>query len=327
MTAQIRLRIVLPCFVAAVAGCHVQRPSFQGPRPTGRVLSVHVRDAQLDYATLEFDVEVDNACGQDLSVTAMRYGLLTGSNTFLSGVAISDATVAAEATTKLSLLDKVVYERLLRALDARAGSEVSFRLELRLVLEADGSQALQAAFTFDGRLVLPGVPQTGEMPGSRPLDVIHIATPLDVVERMLVVARPTRKDLVYDLGCGDGRIAVTAARQYGCRAVGYDVDPRRIRESVENVARHSLADRVAIEQRDIFTVDLAPADIVAFYLNPVVNRRLIPQLQDLKPGARIVSHSFAVGDFVPDEVVTLTSREDGKEHRIYVYTTPLRMDR
>jgi hypothetical protein len=113
---------------------------------------------------------------------------------------------------------------------------------------------------------------------------------------------------------------------YGCRAVGYDIDPRRVRESRENAKKNNVEHLVTIEQRDIFTVDLRPADVVAFYLNPIVNRRLIPQLGALRPGSRIVSHSFPVGDIKPDEVVTMTSKEDGQEHHIYLWIAPLEQD-
>jgi len=143
---------------------------------------------------------------------------------------------------------------------------------------------------------------------------------------MLSMAEVRKDDLVYDLGCGDGRIVVTAAGKYGCHAVGYDIDPRRVQESRDSVSKNNVGSLVQIEQKDIFTVDLTPASVVAFYLNPVVNRRLIPQLQTLKPGSRIVSHSFPVGDIEPDQVVTMTSREDGQEHYVYLYKAPLKMD-
>jgi SAM-dependent methyltransferase len=169
------------------------------------------------------------------------------------------------------------------------------------------------------------LPQAAAAAGvEKPLDVIYISTPQDVVERMLTMARVQKDSLVYDLGCGDGRVLVTASRKYGCHAMGYDLDPRRVEEARANARQAGVERFVAAEQRDIFTVDVRPADVVFLYLNPVVNRRLIPQLQTLEPGSRIVSHSFPVGDLKPDEVVTMTSREDGQEHYIYLWTTPLR---
>jgi cyclopropane fatty-acyl-phospholipid synthase-like methyltransferase len=155
------------------------------------------------------------------------------------------------------------------------------------------------------------------------LFVEFVATPQDVVERMLRMARVTRNDVVYDLGCGDGRIIVTAARRYGCRTVGYDLDPLRVQEARENVARHKVGHLVTIEQRDVLHVDLQEASVVTLYLGTEINARLIPQLKKLRPGARIISHDFPLGDLVPDKVVEMTSRADGGRHTVYLWTCPL----
>ena len=155
------------------------------------------------------------------------------------------------------------------------------------------------------------------------LDVPFVPTPHDVVEKMLELAAVTKDDLVYDLGCGDGRIVVAAAKKYGCRAVGFDIDPRRIKESRENVAENQVGPLVKIEERNIFQVDLTPANVVTMYLLPDVNKKLIPQLRKLKPGSRIVSHSFSLEGIEPDKVVRLESKEDKWKHTIYLWTTPL----
>lgn len=155
------------------------------------------------------------------------------------------------------------------------------------------------------------------------LFVEFVATPQDVVERMLKMARVTKGDVVYDLGCGDGRIVVTAARRYGCRAVGCDLDPLRVEEARKNVVKHRVAHLVTIEQQDVLHSDLQGASIVTLYLGTEINARLIRQLEKLRPGVRIVSHDFPIGDLTPDRVVEMTSREDGRRHRIYLWTCPL----
>jgi hypothetical protein len=161
---------------------------------------------------------------------------------------------------------------------------------------------------------------------SRKPDIYFLPTPQDVVERMLELARVTKEDLVYDLGCGDGRIVVTAAKKYGCKAVGYDIDPKRVKESLENVRKNKVRHLVRIEEKDIFTLDLSKADVITLYLLPRLNVRLIPQLEKLKPGSRIVSHDFGMKGVKPDNVVRLTSEKDSKEHTIYLWTTPLKKE-
>src|SRR5262249_699481 len=115
---------------------------------------------------------------------------------------------------------------------------------------------------------------------------VFVPTPQDVVERMLTLAKVKREDVVYDLGCGDGRIVVTAARKYGCKAVGVDIDPECVRMSRENVKTQDVGGLVTIEQKDLFTVDVSQADVIAVYLLPRTLERLVPQLTRLKPGAR-----------------------------------------
>lgn len=165
--------------------------------------------------------------------------------------------------------------------------------------------------------------QTGCRKERKP-DVRFVPTPQDGVDKMLEMAKVTKDDLLYDLGCGDGRIVVTAAKRYGCRAVGYDIDPERVKESRENVEKNKLKHLVTIENRDIFTLDLSKANVITLYLLPRLNVKLIPQLEKLRPGSRIVSHDFDMKGIQPDEVVTLTSEEDSEEHKIYLWTTPLK---
>jgi SAM-dependent methyltransferase len=153
-------------------------------------------------------------------------------------------------------------------------------------------------------------------------DVHFVPTPQAVVDRMLELAKVTQDDVVYDLGCGDGRIVVTAAKRYGCKAIGVDIDPRRVEESKANVSENGVDHLVTIEPGDIFERDLRPASVVTLYLLPDLNVRLIPQLKQLNPGSRIVSHAFSMRGVKPDLVESVDS-EDGTSHTIYLWTTPL----
>jgi ribosomal protein L11 methylase PrmA len=161
-------------------------------------------------------------------------------------------------------------------------------------------------------------------------DVIYVPTPQGVVDKMLEMAKVEKGDVVYDLGCGDGRIPVTAAKKYGCKAWGFDVDPKRIEESLANVKTNKVGELVTIEKKDIFTLDLSKADVVTLYLLPRLNVKLIPQLEKLKKGSRIVSHDFDMEGVTPDKVVKLNAkndRGDEREHTIYLWTVPLKKEK
>jgi SAM-dependent methyltransferase len=154
-------------------------------------------------------------------------------------------------------------------------------------------------------------------------DVIYVPTPHEVVDKMLRLAKVTKDDLVYDLGCGDGRIVVAAAKKYGCKAVGFDIDPKRVAEAKENVKKNKVEHLVTIEQKDIFELDLSKASVITLYLLPSLNVKLIPQLEKLKPGSRIVSHDFDMRGVEPDQRVEVTPK-DGRTHTVYLWTTPLK---
>ncbi len=141
---------------------------------------------------------------------------------------------------------------------------------------------------------------------------------------MLKMARITKRDVVCDLGCGDGRIIVTAAKRYGCKAIGYDLDPLRVQEARKNAEKNGVAHLVTIEQKDILKIDLRQATVVTLYLSPKLNERLIPQLQALRPGSRIVSHDFGLAGIPPDKVVETTSRKGRRKHIIHLWTCPLK---
>ena len=154
-----------------------------------------------------------------------------------------------------------------------------------------------------------------------PLDVPYVPTPDAVVARMLEVAKVNSNDLLYDLGSGDGRIVVTAAKEYGARGVGYDLNPKRIEESNENARRAGVADRVRFVKQDLFEADLTGATVVTLYLLHGENLKLRPKLlKDLAPGTRVVSHNYGMGDWEPVSVDEIDI--DGAKHFVYYWTVP-----
>jgi SAM-dependent methyltransferase len=153
-------------------------------------------------------------------------------------------------------------------------------------------------------------------------DVIFVPTPQSAVERMLELAQIKPGELVYDLGCGDGRIVVTAARKYGVRAVGVDIDPVRVAESRENVRTNNVGHLVTILHADIFELDLSQADVVTLYLLPELNVKLMPQLRKLKPGSRIVSYEFDMRGAKPYETVTAPIDGEGYDYTLYKWVVP-----
>jgi len=183
------------------------------------------------------------------------------------------------------------------------------------------AQALLALMVLDAASGLEA--QRAANPPEREPDVVYIPTPEPVVDKMLEVAQIKEGDVVYDLGCGDGRIVIAAAKRYGVQAWGFDIDPVRVAEARANAKAAGVEDLVTIEQKDIFTLDLSPASVVTLYLLPELNVQLIPQLEKLKPGSRIVSHDFDMAGVEPLEhhVVRLPVSE--KAHQVYLWKTPL----
>lgn len=157
-------------------------------------------------------------------------------------------------------------------------------------------------------------------------DVIYVPTPQEVVDKMLEMADVRPGEIVYDLGCGDGRIPVTASKRFGSKTWGFDINPVRVKESLENVKRAKVEDLCTIKLQDIFELDLSKADVVTLYLLPQLNVKLIPQLDKLKPGCRIVSHDFDMEGVKPKKMVTYAP-SGGREHRIYLWVTPLEKER
>ncbi len=148
-------------------------------------------------------------------------------------------------------------------------------------------------------------------------DVIFVPTPQEVVDEMLRLANVKKGDVLYDLGSGDGRIPVTAAKKFGVRAVGIDIDPERIQEANENAKRNGVTGLVKFRNEDLFHADFHEATVVTLYLLPDLNVKLMPRLMEqLKPGSRIVSHQFDMGNWRPDKKVELSGRT------IYLWTIP-----
>jgi SAM-dependent methyltransferase len=138
---------------------------------------------------------------------------------------------------------------------------------------------------------------------------------------MIMLAGVTENDIVYDLGCGDGRIVLAAARQAGCRAVGFDIDLKRVNESRENALREGLSDRVSFYEQNLFDVNLGKATVVMLFLYPHVNIRLRPKLlNELRPGARVVSHSHTMEDWAPDRSARANWRN------LYFWVIPARVE-
>ena len=147
-----------------------------------------------------------------------------------------------------------------------------------------------------------------------------VPTPQEVVDRMLALAKVTKSDVVYDLGCGDGRIVVTAAKQFGAKGVGVDIDPQRIKESEANAKAAGVDHLVSFKLQDAMTVDVSPATVVTLYLLSASNMKLRPILtKQLRPGARIVSHAFTMGDWAPEKTDEFPD-QNGTMRTLYLWT-------
>lgn len=166
----------------------------------------------------------------------------------------------------------------------------------------------------------------GTPPPRQATNAPFITTPDPVVQAMVELADVDEDDVVYDLGCGDGRIVIAAAQATGCEGVGFDIDPERVAEARRNVAIHGLQERVTIKEADVFTVDLSEADAVVMYLLPWMLKQLIPQFDAMPPGRRIVSHDFKISGCKPDQTIEVAALEGNPPHRhfVHLWITPLK---
>lgn len=194
------------------------------------------------------------------------------------------------------------------------GAEVRFSLRTAIVLALMTVLAVAQTPT--------GSSQTSPTPLPREkLDVPYVETPEAVVRRMLEMAAVKPGEQVIDLGSGDGRIPIMAAKEFGARALGIEIDPARIADAKENARAGGVADRVQFREQDLFKTDISQADVLTMYLLTSVNLKLRPRiLSEMKPGARVVSHSFAMGEWQPD------ARDGDFVHLIYLWTVPARVD-
>jgi hypothetical protein len=186
---------------------------------------------------------------------------------------------------------------------------------------ASASVLLALAVSASAQTAAQQAPQTPAAAPPKLLrapDVIYVPTPHEVVDAMLKVAKVRKGDVLYDLGSGDGRIPITAAQKYGiARGVGIDINPERITEANDNLAKAGVGDRVRFVNADLFETDLSEATVVTLYLLPVLNLKLLPKLlKETKPGTRIVSHSFNMGSWKPERALEVNGRS------VYFWTIP-----
>ena len=189
---------------------------------------------------------------------------------------------------------------------------------MKLLVTAVLSLLVAGGFTFFGG---DSAQTAFEAPASVKKDVPYVPTRQETVDEMLRMARVDADDVVYDLGCGDGRIVITAARDYGARGVGIDIDPERIAEANENAVKAGVTDRVKFIEGDLFEADFRDATAVTLYLLPSVNLKLRPQLlSQLRPGTPVVSHDFSMDDWEPDDEKVI-----GLDH-LYLWIIPAQVD-
>jgi SAM-dependent methyltransferase len=198
---------------------------------------------------------------------------------------------------------------------------VSRRAKLRVVVYA----LLAAALVGVWFGVLAWVERDARPPGN--VDVVFKETPQDAVDKMLDMARVTKDDVVYDLGCGDARFLVTAAKKYGCRGVGYEIQPHVAAIARQKVAEAGLGELVEIREGDIFdsSVDLRPATVLTLFLLPELNVKLIPKIQRMRPGCRIVSYLFDMEGVRPKQRITYLMPSLNRECQLLLWETPLEM--
>jgi predicted RNA methylase len=179
---------------------------------------------------------------------------------------------------------------------------------------------LRSVVFFLAVMLAAAAPGAAQQPAQlRSPDVIFVPTPQEVVDAMLKLAKVGPNDVVYDLGSGDGRIPITAAKTYGARGVGIDIDPQRIREANENLKTAGVGDKVKFLNQDLFTTPIGEATVVTLYLLPSLNLKLLPKLNsELKPGTRVVSHAFDMGDIKPQQTINVNGRT------VYFWTVPIK---
>ena len=153
------------------------------------------------------------------------------------------------------------------------------------------------------------------------LDVPYVPTPAIIVDEMLEIAQVDGDDVLYDLGSGDGRIPISAAQRFGTKGVGIDLNPERVKEANEKAKQAKVTDKVTFLEADLFEVDFSEATVITLYLFPEVNMKLRPKILRMKPGTRVVSHNYDMGDWVPEQTKKIKA-PNGTEHTIYLWRVP-----
>ncbi len=189
---------------------------------------------------------------------------------------------------------------------------------LALLLAGCGNNRIESSQAQ--RNAVPAVETPEPTATPRELDVPYVPTPDVVVAEMLSMAEVTGNDVLYDLGSGDGRIPITAAKKFGTRGVGIDLNPQRVVEARTNANNALVSDKVTFKEGDIFTEDFSEATVITLYLLPEVNMRLRPTLLKMKPGTRVVSHNYDMGDWNPEKTKTL--KVNGTDHYVYFWRVP-----
>jgi SAM-dependent methyltransferase len=180
-------------------------------------------------------------------------------------------------------------------------------------------------YLYAGVAVLSVMTAMAQEAPRRPPDVPFVPTTDEAVQAMLKLANVKSTDVVYDLGCGDGRIVIAAYKNFGARAVGIDINPVRIAEAKENAKKAGVEDKVKFIEGDLFEADIHDATVVTLFLLSSVNLKLRPKLlADLKPGTRVVSNTFDMGDWKPEKEVTVGNNDEDTylSHRLYLWTVP-----
>ncbi len=193
---------------------------------------------------------------------------------------------------------------------------------LVLTIAVCAASCAQEKTALGNTAVVPGVESTAMPTPKRDLDVPYVPTHQMIVDEMLRMAEVKGDDVLYDLGSGDGRIPITAAKQFGTRGVGIDLNPVRVTEANQNAREAGVTDKVRFVEGDIFKSDFREASVVTLYLLPAINLQLKPQLMEqLKPGTRVVSHNYDMGNWQPEQTKTITT-PDGVDHFIYFWRIP-----
>lgn len=153
------------------------------------------------------------------------------------------------------------------------------------------------------------------------LDVPYVPTPEIVVDKMLQLAEVNGEDIIYDLGSGDGRIPIAAAQRFGTKGVGIDLNPERVREATANALSAQVTDKVEFIEGNIFNIDFSEATVLFLYLFPEVNMKLRPRILEMKPGTRVISHNYDMGDWKPEQTTKIKA-PSGMEHTLYLWRVP-----